>query len=226
MSHSKKAARSKRKPLMKASNSQSKESTPVLSFKTASDWRDWLESNETISTGIWIKFTRAHVSSEALSYADARDEAICFGWIDGQIKPIDDRFYLRRFTPRKPNSVWSKFNRELVERLIKENRMTPSGLKQVEAAKLDGRWAKAYDSASTAEPPEDFLERIAKSKKAQKYWDELSRSKRYPMLWKLQSLKTEKKRVEWMERFVLLLSKGEVFEIFPTKKKVRPKKGR
>lgn len=199
-----------------------KKKTPTLktlSFKNLKDWKKWLKDNEKSSPGIWIKFRKKGTAASVLTYPEARDEAICYGWIDGQIKSIDENYYLRRFTPRKPKSIWSKFNRELVEKLIKEKRMTTSGMKEVKEAKADGRWAKAYDSAKTAEPPEDFLKLIAKSKRAQNFWDGLTKSKKYPMIWKLQVLKTEKKRNEWMDKFVKLLSRGEIFEVFPSKKK-------
>lgn len=166
-----------------------------------------------------MKIAKTNSDTTSIKYADARDEALCYGWIDGQMKSIDENFYLRKFTPRRPNSVWSKVNREIVEKLIKEKRILPSGLKEVEKAKSDGRWKKAYDSSKTAKPPKEFLDLISKSKKAQDFWDSLTKSKQYPMIWKLQVLKTEKKKIEWMNRFYEMLKKREIWEIFPSKEK-------
>ena len=133
-----------------------------LPFKTQKAFAAWLEENHASSTGLWIKFFKKGSGVATVTYDEALDEALCWGWIDGQVKPLDDKAWIRRFTPRGPRSGWAKRNREHVERLTREKRMRPSGVAQVEAAKADGRWARAYDAPSKSEVPADFLAALAK----------------------------------------------------------------
>ena len=117
---------------------------PVYSFKTEADYLNWLSKNHEISTGFWLHFYKKATKIPSVGYSEAVDVALCYGWIDGLLNSYDDKSYLVRFTPRRPNSVWSKINVAKVEKLIAEKRMHPSGLAQVESAKKDGRWAAAY----------------------------------------------------------------------------------
>jgi uncharacterized protein YdeI (YjbR/CyaY-like superfamily) len=126
-------------------------------FKSSADFRQWLEKNHTGSTGIWLRFFKKASGEKSLSYAQALDQALCFGWIDGQKKPFDAQSWLQRFTPRRPKSAWSKINTEHVARLTKAGAMAAAGLAAVAAAKADGRWQAAYASQRNADPPEDFL---------------------------------------------------------------------
>ncbi len=119
---------------------------PVYSFKTEADFLNWLSKNHDISTGFWLHFYKKATKIPSVDYPEAVDVALCYGWIDGLLNSYDDKSYLLRFTPRRPNSVWSKVNVAKVEKLIAEKRMHPSGLAQVESAKKDGRWAAAYSS--------------------------------------------------------------------------------
>ena len=119
---------------------------PVYSFKTETDFLNWLSKNYQDSTGFWLHFYKKATKIASFDYSEAVDVALCYGWIDGLLNPHDDKSYLVRFTPRRPNSVWSKINVAKVEKLIAEKRMHPSGLAQVESAKKDGRWAAAYSS--------------------------------------------------------------------------------
>ncbi len=130
---------------------------PTKTFETAQEWRTWLTKHHAASSGVWIRIFKKGYGIKTVSYAEALDEALCFGWIDGQKEAYDATSWLQKFTPRRPKSVWSKRNRDHVARLIEEKRMTAAGLAEVEAAQKDGRWENAYDGPSTMEVPEDFL---------------------------------------------------------------------
>src|SRR6185369_3820281 len=130
----------------------------VIPFKTPKAFGTWLKKNHAKSPGIWIQFFKKGSGEKTITYAEALDEALCYGWIDSQAKGLDDKSYLQRFGPRRSKSVWSKINRLHVARLIKEGRMTNAGLAQVTAAKNDGRWDGAYDSPKNMTVPDDFLE--------------------------------------------------------------------
>src|SRR5690606_9330864 len=119
---------------------------PIIFFDSQKKWRKWLSQNYSDENGVWLKFYKKGTGIKSLNYHEALDEALCFGWIDGQAKKFDDESYLQKFTPRRKNSLWSKRNIQKVEQLIKEGRMHAAGLKEVEAAKADSRWDKAYDS--------------------------------------------------------------------------------
>jgi len=129
---------------------------PVIHFESDQDWEQWLEENAASAQGVWIKMARKGSGIPSINYQEALRTALCFGWIDGQSKRIDEVFFMQKFTPRRPKSMWSKRNRELVAELIAAGRMRPAGLVQVEQAKQDGRWEAAYDSPANAQVPEDL----------------------------------------------------------------------
>ncbi|HSX47429.1 MAG TPA: bacteriocin-protection protein, partial [Patescibacteria group bacterium] len=136
---------------------------PVLLFNTQDNWRSWLEDNYIQSQGIWLKHAKKSSGKKSLSYEEALEEALCYGWIDSQKQSYDNYYYLQKFTPRGPKSVWSKINVTKVEMLIKTGKMQPAGLAAIELAKQSGRWDAAYDSASTNIIPEDFLAELDKN---------------------------------------------------------------
>src|SRR5258706_1850488 len=140
---------------------------PVLLFKTSKAWEAWLEKNHDTFATIWLKFAKKKSSAVSLSYEDAVPIALCYGWIDSLLNKYDDKYYVIKFTPRKPKSVWSKTNQELVRSLIKTGKMQPSGLALIEAAKKNGSWDKAYDGSKSMQMPGDFLKELAKDKKAE-----------------------------------------------------------
>jgi uncharacterized protein YdeI (YjbR/CyaY-like superfamily) len=146
-----------------------------------------------------------------VTYAEALDAALCYGWIDGQVKKSDELSYLQRFTPRRPKSLWSKRNREHVRRLIDEGRMMPAGLKQVEEAKQDGRWESAYDSPSTMAVPEDFLREVAKDPKAEAFFRALNRTNTYAIAWRLQTAAKPETRQKRMSAILAMLAQGKKF---------------
>jgi uncharacterized protein YdeI (YjbR/CyaY-like superfamily) len=137
----------------------------TLHFKTSEDFQHWLEKNYKESGGIWLRIFKKDSHEKSLTYAEALDQALCYGWIDGQKKPFDKLSWLQKFTPRRAKSGWSKINTQHVERLIKAGTMTPAGMEAVEAAKADGRWETAYGSSRNATPPEEFLRELSKNKK-------------------------------------------------------------
>jgi uncharacterized protein YdeI (YjbR/CyaY-like superfamily) len=154
----------------------------IKNFPSTSAFREWLASHHGQTGGIWLRFLKKTSGEKSLTYPEARDEALCYGWIDGQAKAYDERSWLQRFTPRRSASPWSKINTQHAERLIKAGRMTPAGLKQVEEAKADGRWSAAYDSPGNAAPPEDFLTELDKNKKAKAIFTTLNKANIYAIL--------------------------------------------
>ena len=183
----------------------------IKSFPTPAKFRAWLEKNHGQSDGFWLRFFKKASGEKTIIYAEAVEEALCHGWIDGQVKKYDETSWIQRYTPRRPRSVWSKINTGRAEQLIKEGRMTPSGLKQIEAAKADGRWASAYDSPSTATPPEDFLHELAKNNKARAFFGTLSKSSIYSFIFRLQTAKKAETRKKRIKTFVEMLERGEKF---------------
>lgn len=160
-------------------------------FPRATAWATWIKRNHAVSDGLWLRFFRKHSEVATISYEEALQEALCWGWIDGQVKPFDDESWLQRFTPRRPRSPWSKRNRDRVARLEQEGRMQPSGRAAVEAAKADGRWDRAYDSPSASRVPDDFCQAVAKHKKAAAFFATLNRANLYAISYRLQTAKPE-----------------------------------
>jgi uncharacterized protein YdeI (YjbR/CyaY-like superfamily) len=178
-------------------------------FKTPNAWRAWLAKNHAKSGGIWLRIFKKGSGKETVSYAEALDEALCFGWIDGQKDKYDESSWLQKFTPRRPKSVWSKKNRERVARLIEEQRMTQAGLAEVNAAKEDGRWDKAYDAASTMTVPADFLKELKKDKRAYEFFKTLNKANAYAIAWRLQTAKKPETRAKRMRVILKMMRDGE-----------------
>ncbi len=181
----------------------------ILTCTTTEEWEQWLEENHTSSKGVWLRFYKKSSGMPTLPYADILDAALCCGWIDAQAKGLDEESWLVRFTPRKPRSVWSKRNVENIARLTKLGRMKPAGLAQVEAAKADGRWEKAYASQATMTMPEDFLKELAKNKQAHEFFQTLNKTNRYAIYWRLQTAKKPETREKRKKQFIEMLRKGE-----------------
>lgn len=183
---------------------------PVKSFKTAEEWEQWLEKNHT-TEGIWIQFFKKSSNIETINHAQALDEALCFGWIDGQAKPFDDISWLQKFTPRRPRSMWSKRNIEHIERLTKLGKMRRVGLEEVDRAKADGRWKAAYNSPSKMTFPPDFIDELAKNKKAQAFFESLNKTNKYAIAWRLQTAKKPATRARRMKVILEKLAREEKF---------------
>jgi uncharacterized protein YdeI (YjbR/CyaY-like superfamily) len=186
-----------------------KKELPILTFSTPKLWRDWLVKNHHLSAGIWLRFFKKDSGRASVSYDQALDEALCYGWIDCQLKKYDEESWLRKFTPRRPKSVWSNRNKEHIQRLIAEGKMHTSGLKEVDAAKQDGRWAAAYESASTMEVPQDFMDELAKNPPARAFFDTLNKANLYAIAWRLTTAKKPETRQKRLQNIIEKLAKGE-----------------
>ena len=183
----------------------------VLEFRSAEEWERWLASNHLKSNGIWIRIFRKGSGVPTVSNSDGVEIALCYGWITGQAKSCDERSWLNRYVPRRPRSIWSKINKEIVERLIREGRMKPAGMQQVEAAKRDGRWQRAYAPQSQAKLPADFLRELHKNKKAAAFANTLNRSNLYAVVFRLENMKTPARRKEKIRQIVEMFSRKEKF---------------
>ena len=184
---------------------------PIEEFRTRAAWEKWLERRHGDDAASGSSSRRRAAASRPSRYAEALDVALCYGWIDGQSKSLDETYCLQRFTPRGSRSKWSKLNRERVARLTKAGLMQPAGLAEVERAKADGRWDAAYDSPATAKVPDDLAKALAKSAKAKKFFDSLSSTNRYAILYRLQEAKKPETRVRRLAKFVEMLARGEKF---------------
>ena len=182
---------------------------PIVEAADQQAWRAWLAANHADQAGAWLKFAKKGAPMASVTYAEAIEEALCFGWIDGQARGFDEHFYLQRFTPRRPKSKWSQINREKATRLLAEGRITPSGLAQIEAAKSDGRWEAAYPAQSAATVPEDLLRALDQNPKAKKFFETLTGSTRYAFLYRLHNVKKPESRAKRIERYIELLNDGK-----------------
>ncbi|EHK44476.1 hypothetical protein TRIATDRAFT_319739 [Trichoderma atroviride IMI 206040] len=184
----------------------------TLSFPSASHFDAWLLQNSSTPSGIWLRFSKKAIlaSVPSVSYLEAVDVSLCHGWIDGQRKALDEKFYLQRFTPRRRRSLWSQRNVQRVEMLTVEGRMKPAGMAEVDAAKGDGRWEKAYAGPATMEVPEDFANALEENAIAKTAFEGLSRADRYPFLWSITTVKRAETRERKIREFVSLLASGQV----------------
>ncbi|MEO6902035.1 MAG: YdeI/OmpD-associated family protein [Bacteroidia bacterium] len=188
-----------------------KQDLPILSFTSIKELNSWLAKHNTSSTGIWIRLFKKNSDVTTITYSEALDVALCYGWIDGQKKTYDTESWLQKFTPRRPKSIWSKRNREHIERLEKAGQMKAGGIKQVEAAKTDGRWEQAYDSPSNMVVPADFLKELAKNKNAETFFKTLNKTNTYAIVWRLQTAKKPETRDKRMKAIIEMLTNGEKF---------------
>jgi len=182
-------------------------SLPIHLFENAQRWESWLEANHaTEIAGVLLKIAKKGCAVPSVSYDEAVDTALCYGWIDGQRKAHDETHFLQRFTPRRKASVWSKRNVEKVAALVAVGRMRPAGQAEVEAAKADGRWEKAYAGSSSIEVPDDFQAALDRNKRAKKFFDGLGRTKRFSFLWRIGTAKRAETRKKRIDEYVTLLA--------------------
>ena len=177
-------------------------------FRDAASWEKWLVACGD-GKGAWLKIAKKNSGARSVSYAEALDVALCHGWIDGQKRSFDDAFFLQRFTPRRPKSLWSKINVGHVARLVEAGRMQAAGLREVEAAKADGRWEAAYAGAAGMAVPEELEVALAKNGKARAFFDTLDKTNRYAVCWRVQTAKTPETRAARIGKLVAMLAKGE-----------------
>ena len=181
------------------------------SFPSSSAFRAWLVKEHSRCDGLLLRIYKKGSGVASVTYAEALDQALCFGWIDAQKLPLDDLSWIQTFKPRRPRSKWSKKNTEHAERLIKSGEMTDAGHSEVRAAKADGRWSAAYDSPSTATMPQEFLEQLARSKKASAMYATLNKANLYAIAYRLQTAKREETRLKRMKAIIDMLARGEKF---------------
>ena len=184
---------------------------PTLPFESKKKFVDWLAKNYDESRGLWLKIAKKASGIPTVTYAEALEVALCYGWIDGQKKSFDENYYLQKFTPRRPKSIWSKINVGHVERLIASGEMKPSGLKAIEEAKQDGRWDAAYSSQKNIEVPDDFQSALRKNKKAKAFFESLTSAQRYSFLFRIETAKKVETRNKRIRMFIEKLEKGEMF---------------
>ncbi|MEY2470366.1 MAG: hypothetical protein QOF21_3064 [Actinomycetota bacterium] len=182
---------------------------PIVHAETPAKFEAWLKKNHKSSTGIWLAIAKKTGAKKSVTYPEAVEIAICWGWIDGQKQKLDDDYSLQRFTPRRPRSNWSKINVDRVDQLTKAKRMQPTGLAEVEKAKADGRWAAAYDSPSNMTVHEDLAAALKKNKEAAAFFETVSASNRYAILYRVHSAKKPETRAARIEKFVAMLAEGK-----------------
>jgi len=181
----------------------------VLSFDTQQDWEAWLKEHHADTKGIWLKIAKKEARAPSVSYAEALEGALCYGWIDGQKAAFDDKYWLQKFTQRGAKSIWSKVNCGKAEALIAEGRMQPAGLRQVELAKSDGRWERAYESQSKITIPDDFQRELDKNPKAKDFFSTLDSANRYAFLFRIHAAKKPETRSAKIQKFVEMLNKQQ-----------------
>lgn len=182
-------------------------------FANGRAWWAWLQKQHAASPGLWMKIAKKDAPEASVQYPEALDMALCFGWIDGQKKSIDQQYWLQKFTPRAKRSIWSKVNRDKVAALIEKGLMQPAGLAEIERAKADGRWEAAYDSWSAAEVPADLQQALDGSAKAAANFAALNSHNRYAILFRTHQAKRADTRARRIGEFVAMLERGQA--IYP-----------
>jgi uncharacterized protein YdeI (YjbR/CyaY-like superfamily) len=178
----------------------------IVEFRTQLEWARWLELNHARASGAWLKLAKKGSDATTVTYAEAVEEALCYGWIDGQAARHDERYYRQRFTPRRRRSRWSQINCSRAERLIAQERMKPAGLAQVEAARADGRWDAAYAPPSSAKVPEDLQRALDENPEAKAFFETLNGANRYAILYRVHDAKRPETRARRIGEFVAMLA--------------------
>jgi uncharacterized protein YdeI (YjbR/CyaY-like superfamily) len=181
----------------------------VLAFESDAAWESWLEANHDTADEVWVKIAKKGTGIPTVAYPEVLDIALCFGWIDGQRKPLDETYFLQRFTPRRARSRWSKINRDKVQALTAAGRMRPAGLAEVERAKADGRWDAAYAGQRAMEIPDDLQRELDQRPQAAAFFATLSSQNRYAILYRLHDAKRPETRARRLAKFVAMLEAGE-----------------
>lgn len=182
---------------------------PVLTFPSRKAWAAWLAKQHTASSGLWVRLAKKESGIASVTYLEALEVALCYGWIDGQRKSLDGQYYLQRFTPRTARSKWSKISCARATELIEKGEMKPAGLREVERAKADGRWDAAYDGPRTATVPDDLRRGLAKNRIARDFFATLDSRNRYAVLHRIQNAKKPETRARRIATFVAMLAEKE-----------------
>jgi uncharacterized protein YdeI (YjbR/CyaY-like superfamily) len=185
----------------------------TMFFASATAWELWLEDNHAVSDGVWIKIAKKGSGIDSVRYPEVLDSALCFGWIDGRREALDELHFLQRFTPRRARSRWSRINVDKVERLTIEGRMRVPGLREVERARADGRWAAAYEGQRSIAIPHDLQRELDARPEASAFFAGLTSQNRYAILYRLQDAKRPETRARRLQKFVAMLEAGEA--IYP-----------
>jgi uncharacterized protein YdeI (YjbR/CyaY-like superfamily) len=189
----------------------------IVAFETIVDFENWLKINHTQNFGVWIKIAKKESGKNSITYAEALDCALCFGWIDGQKSKLDDKYWLQYFTKRKKNSIWSQINREKIGRLIESGKMQKPGEIAIEDAKNSGQWDSAYQSMKNRSIPEDFEKALNGNKKAKDFFESLGSQNRFAFVFRISTAKKHETRQNRINESISMLEKGEVF--YPKKDK-------
>lgn len=182
---------------------------PVLTCASQAEWEMWLQAHCESSSGIWLRLAKKSSGQSTLTYAQAVESALCFGWIDGQKQSESDQFWLQRFSPRTAKSIWSKINTEKAQALVEAGRMRPAGLREIQRAQQDGRWERAYASASNATVPADLQVALDANRKAKVFFETLNSQNRYAILFRIQNVKKAETRARKIAQFVEMLANGK-----------------
>jgi len=193
--------------------SQPADEKPILAFRQKKAWAAWLDNNQGSSSGVWLRLAKKASGLKSVSYDEALDVALCYGWIDGQGKSDGEEYWLQKFTPRGKRSIWSKRNREKVLALIESGEMQPAGLAEVERAKNDGRWDAAYDSPSRITVPDDLQTALEKNERAKSFFETLDSRNRYAILFRIHTAKKVETRAKRIQQFVEMLARNE--KVYP-----------
>jgi uncharacterized protein YdeI (YjbR/CyaY-like superfamily) len=188
---------------------KSEDPSPVRLFKSKRDWAAWLEKNHRKSTVLWLRLAKKGSRLRSITYQEALEVALCYGWIDGQKRPENEQTWLQRFVLRSSQSIWSKINREKALALIASGEMKAAGLEAIEAAKKNGRWDAAYDSPSGATVPSDFQGALDANPRAAAFFKTLDRANRYAVLWRIQTVKKAETRARKIQQFIEMLQREE-----------------
>jgi len=186
---------------------------PTLPFERQKDWAAWLAKNHATSSGVWLKLAKKASGIQSVTYDEALEAALCYGWIDGLKKSHDETSWLQKFTPRGPKSIWSKVNTEKAQRLIESGQMKPAGLKAIESARQDGRWDAAYAPQSKATVPDDLQAALDRNAEAKAFFATLESRNRYAILHRIHTAKKAETRAKRIEQFIRMLEKKE--KIYP-----------
>lgn len=184
---------------------------PIIPFSSQKKWRSWLLKNYDKVDGIWMLLYKKDSGIKSINYDQALEEALCFGWIDGLRKKYDEKSYLQKFTPRRKRSIWSKRNRSKAEQLTKEGKIHKAGLAEIDKAKNDGRWEKAYDSHTTMKIPDDFLKELSKYPKALTFFKSLNKTNLYSIGYRLQTAKKPETRQKRMKLIIEMMKQENKF---------------
>jgi uncharacterized protein YdeI (YjbR/CyaY-like superfamily) len=180
----------------------------VLEFGDQPAWESWLREHHGDAAGVWLRIAKKSASVSTVAYPEVLDTAICHGWIDGQRKPLDETYFLQRFTPRGPRSKWSQVNRDKALAMIEADRMHPAGQAQVDAARADGRWEAAYEPQSRATVPDDFQRALNENPTARDFFATLTGSRRYAFLYRLHNVRSPQRRAQRIADYIVRLSEG------------------